>query len=122
MATTSFTRRRRTDERGQASVELVALLPLIVLLGALLVQGVLAGWALWSAGAGARAAARAQAIGAAPLAAARGALPAGLREEVSVRTDGEEVRVRVRVPRLVGGVPLGTVEARSRFTPQGGGA
>lgn len=122
MANRSFIGRPRPDERGQASVELVALLPLIVVLGALLVQGVLAGWALWSAGAGARAAARAQAIGAAPLPAARGALPAGLREEVSVRTQGEQVRVRVRIPRLVSGVPLGSVEAGSRYTPQGGGA
>ena len=109
-------------ESGQASVELVALLPLIVLLGALLVQGALAGWAQWSAGGGARAAARAQAIGAAPLPAARAAVSRGLQPGVRVRVAGEEVRVRVRIPALVAGLGLGSVEARSRFTPQGAGS
>ena len=49
-------------EVGQASVETVALLPLVVLVGALLWQAVVAGQALWLSGAAARAAARAAAV------------------------------------------------------------
>jgi len=50
-------------EVGQASVETVALLPLVVLVGALLWQAVVAGQALWLSAAAARAAARAAAVG-----------------------------------------------------------
>jgi hypothetical protein len=49
--------------RGQASVELVALLPLLALNALALWQGVVAAQAAWLAGGAARAAARAQALG-----------------------------------------------------------
>jgi hypothetical protein len=115
-------RTRTDDDGGQASVELVALLPLILGIGLLLVQGVVVGWAEWSAGGAARAAARAHAVGAAPLPAARGAVAGGLRGATSVVTRSDHVRVRVRVPTLVPGVSLGSVESRSWFTPQDGGS
>jgi len=112
-------RTRGRSENGQASVELVALLPLVVLVGAALVQVALAGWVQWSAGGAARAAARAHAVGQSPLSAARHAVPRRLRPAVRVRVDGEAVRVVVRVPSLVRGLRVGEVQARARFTPQG---
>lgn len=109
---------RRPTDSGQASVEFVALLPLIGLVGALLVQATLFGWAQWSAGGAARAAARAHALGSPTLVAARAAVPERLRPAVQVRTRMDAVEVRVRVPRLVPGIAAGTVTARSRFPAQ----
>lgn len=107
------------SHRGQATVELVAMLPLVVLLGAVVWQLAMAGQAQWLAGSAARAAARAQAVGQDPAAAARGVLPARLEDGLRVarRTDGA-VEVAVPVP-LVGGVGrLTTVSGRARFAPQ----
>jgi hypothetical protein len=105
--------------RGQASVELVALLPLAAVLACALWQGVVAGQAAWLAGTAARSAARAAALGQDAQGAARTALPRHLRGGVLVRTgrDGA-VRVRVAVPLVTGGGRLGTVSARARFEPQ----
>src|SRR5947209_12048116 len=86
------------DASGQASVELVAILPLIALVVGVLWQAVLAGEAVWSAAGAARAAARAQAVGSDPLVAARGALPDALRSGVRVDPQGGGVRVRLAVP------------------------
>ena len=72
-------------EGGQASVETVALLPLVVLVGALLWQAVVAGQALWLSGAAARAAARAAAVGADAQAAAKATLPPRLESGLRVR-------------------------------------
>ena len=58
-------------QRGQASVELVALLPLVVALLAGLWQAAVAGHAAWAAAGAAQAAARAVAVGADARAAAR---------------------------------------------------
>lgn len=113
-------RRPRPPASGQASVEFVALLPLVVLVGAVLLQGALAGWAVWSAGGAARAAARAHALGRPVLPAARAAVPAGLRDALVVRREGSAVRVLVRVPALVPWAAPGRVGARARFTPQDG--
>ena len=85
-------------DSGQASVETVALLPLVALVGALLWQGLLVGQAAWLAGSAARGAARAQAVGADPRAAAAAALPERLRRGLVVRAGASDVRVRVRVP------------------------
>jgi len=95
---------------GQASVELVATLPVLVALAAGCWQAVVAAQCWWLAGVGARAAARAEAVGASPLAAARRSLPVGRRPGVSVTTgrDGR-VTVRLPVPGLVGGSRLGRV-------------
>jgi hypothetical protein len=110
----------RFAEHGQASVELMALLPLIAVLAALLWQAVVAGQAVWFAGSAARAAARANAIGADERAAARRVLPERLEEGVAVhREDGREgVRVAVEIPSVIGSVRLGTVSARARLQDQ----
>jgi hypothetical protein len=105
-------------QAGQASVETVALLPLVALLGALAWQVALAGQAAWLAGAAARSAARAHALGDAPLPAARKTVPPRLRAGLIAYADGEGVRVRVRVPVVVPGADLGAVEARAQLPPQ----
>jgi hypothetical protein len=111
-------------QQGQASVELVTLLPLIALVGALLWQAVVAGQALWLAGAAARAAARAAAVGGAGAAepAARAALPPRLAHGLAVRTDagGRSVRVTLRIPSVLTGGALTTTDARAAFPEQGG--
>jgi pilus assembly protein CpaE len=104
--------------RGQASVETVALLPLVVLVGALLWQGLLAGQAAWLAGSAARGAARAAAVGGDPAAAARAALPGRLERGLRVRVGEAGVRVRVRVPAVVGGGSVLAVSARASLRRQ----
>jgi len=106
------------DEHGQASVELIAILPLAGLVALVLWQAVVAGQAAWSAAGAARAAARAQAVGGDPLAAARAAVPAGLREGVRVRPASDTVHVRVAVPLVLAGGSLGAVDSSARPLPQ----
>jgi hypothetical protein len=109
-------------EDGQAAVELVAALPFVVLLAAILWQAALAGQAAWLAGSAARAAARAQAVGGDPASAARGVLPTRLERGLRVRLRaGGGVTVTVPVPLVAGGGRLTTVDARARFEPQGAG-
>lgn len=95
----------RAGERGQASVELLAVLPAAAVLLAACWQGVLAGQAWWLAGQAGRAAARAAVVGGDPLTAARGALPAGAwrRGVVVQRLADGRLRVRLRIPALPGG-------------------
>ena len=110
---------RCRGERGQATVELVGVLPLVVVLGFAVWQGAVAGQAIWMAGAAARAAARAEALGADPLPAARAILPPRLEDGLHVRArDGGGVRVTVRIPAVVGAGALGTTSAGARFVPQ----
>lgn len=86
-------------ENGQATVELIGIAPALILAGALAWQLVLVGHTAWLAAHAARAAARAQLVGADPRAAARSALPATLERGLEVRsTDRGAVRVRVPVP------------------------
>jgi len=111
----------RSDQRGQAAVELVAILPLLVALFFGLWQVTLLGHASWSAAAAARAAARAQALGLDPRAAARAHLPLGLERGLRVRAsdDSEAVTVSVSVPSVLGGAGrLGRVSSRAAFAGQ----
>jgi hypothetical protein len=108
----------RSRQSGQATVETVALLPLVVLVGALLWQTVVAGQALWLSGAAARAAARAAAVGADAEAAAKGALPPRLESGLRVRAAAGGVRVAVRVPSVLSGGSIATVQSRAAFPGQ----
>jgi pilus assembly protein CpaE len=93
---------RLRSEAGQASVEMVAVLPFVLLVGALCWQFALAGHAAWLSAHAARAGARADAVGADVGAAARSALPAGLERELKVKRLSEGgVRVEVQVPLLL---------------------
>ena len=90
------------SEHGQASVEMLAALPFVLLAGAIAWQLCLAGWTAWMSSHAARAAARADAVGRSPDAAARSALPSTLRTDLRVRRRASGgVEVRVRVPTLV---------------------
>jgi hypothetical protein len=108
-------RRPTTREDGQASVELVAIIPALLIAVLVAAQLGLVGWALWSAGAAARAGARAAHVGGDAEAAARSALPSPLREGATV-TDEDEVGVRVRVPALIPGLPRIPLEASAALT------
>jgi hypothetical protein len=99
---------------GQASVELVAVLPALAACLLIAVQAVAAGWALWSAGNAARAGARAEQVGADAEAVARRALPGRLRDGAEVRA-GDGVRVKVPVPGVIPGIELPAVSAASRL-------
>jgi pilus assembly protein CpaE len=93
---------RTESERGQAAVELLGVLPAVLLAALAAWQIVLAGHTLWLAGNAARVAARAEAVGRDPLAAARTALPEHLRRGAIVRDrGGGRVDVRVRLPIVV---------------------
>jgi hypothetical protein len=107
-------------DHGQATVELVALLPLMAVLAAVLWQGVLAGQAVWLAGSAARAAARASAVGTDARAAARRVLPARLERGLVVRRAERDggVRVAIAVPAIIGSGRLTTVSARARMQDQ----
>lgn len=104
---------------GQASVELVALLPLAGLLVALLWQALLAGETVWLSGVAARAAARAAALGADPAAAARAVLPARFERGLRVRRDPDgSIALGLRVPAALGRGTIAAVTTRARFEAQ----
>lgn len=113
---------RGSREHGQATVELVALLPLVAVLAGILWQAALTGQAIWLSGSAARAAARASAIGHDARAAARRVLPDRLERGLVVveRPGGarDGVRVAIRIPAIVGGATLATVSARARLRDQ----
>ena len=111
---------RRDGEGGQASVELIAAIPALVLVTLLVAQLALAGYALWSAGVAARAGARAAYVGGDGERAARSSLPRPLREGATL-SDRRGVRVRVRVPWLVPGLPRVPVTARAGLGVGDGG-
>jgi len=93
-------------------VELVAAIPVLLVVTLLVAQLAVAGFALWSAGAASRAGARAAYVDGDAKAAARGSLPSPLREGATIK-DGDGVSVRVRAPSLVPGIPAMPVTARS---------
>lgn len=108
----------RSDD-GQASVEFIALLPLVGLLIALAWQALLAGEAVWLGASAARAAARAEALGRDPVRAARGVLPGRYERGLRVRAvrDGS-VAVAIAIPTVVGAGSLGSFTARAQFEVQ----
>lgn len=90
------------SERAQASVELLAAVPFVLLVGALCWQLALTGHAAWTTAHAARAAARADVVGSDVGAAARSALPGALERGLEVERLVEGgVRVRVHVPLLL---------------------
>ena len=111
--------RSTPGERGQASVEFVALLPCIIAVVAVVAQALLAGQAAWEARVASRAAARANAFGHDAATAARGHLRAGLERSLIVKASTEgDVRVSIRIPSIVPSLSLGRVSATSHFRPQ----
>jgi hypothetical protein len=106
-------------EEGTASVELVAVVPLLLLAVLAAAQIALAGQALWSASVAARAGARAALVGGDAEAAALGALPPALRRGAEV--DGSDgVAVEVPMPRLLPQLPSLKLRARTELEPGDG--
>lgn len=85
-------------QRGQALVELLAGLPLLIALGLALLQVLATGYAAVLAGSAAEAGALALAGGGDARAAAERALPDWSRKRIAVEVGEEVVRVRLRPP------------------------
>jgi Flp pilus assembly protein TadG len=92
------------DSRGQASVELVAALPALLLAAAIALQLFVAGYTLTLADGAAEAGALALASGSPVADAARGALPGWAKDDVAVSVRGGTVTVRLLPPSPLHGV------------------
>jgi len=109
---------------GQASVELLAILPALILCVVIAAHVLPSGWALWSAADAARVGARAEHVGGEGAEAARAALPAPLRAasgrpaERQVESGERGVRVEVDVPGLLPGVGHSRIGAAARLEPE----
>jgi hypothetical protein len=86
------------EQRGQATVELIAGVPVLLLAGLAALQLLAAGYALTLADGAAEAGALALASGGSAAEAARGALPGWAEEDVAVAVEGGRVTVRLRPP------------------------
>lgn len=85
-------------ERGQATVELVAALPALLLAALVALQLLAAGYAMTLADGAAEAGALALASGGSAAEAAREALPGWAKDDVAVAVEGDKVSVRLRPP------------------------
>ena len=85
-------------ERGQATVELIAALPALLLAGLVALQLLATGYAMTLADGAAEAGALALASGGSATEAARAALPGWAEDDVSIRVEGGKVSVRLRPP------------------------
>jgi hypothetical protein len=107
------------NQRGQAAVEFVALLPVVVGLAVVVWQVVVIGYANWVAHSAARAAARAHALGENPRLAAQRIVPVGLKPGVRIgEARDNRVEVKLRLP-VVGQLGrFGEVKANAHFERQ----
>jgi hypothetical protein len=85
-------------QRGQAAVELVGMVPLVLLVGLVMLQLLAVGYAKVLAGAAAEAGALALVAGADPEAGVREALPGWSRARARIEVSGGRVTVRLRPP------------------------
>lgn len=92
------------DEKGQASVELVAGLPALLLAGLVALQLLAAGYALTLADGAAEAGAAAIAAGRSPGRAVTAALPGWAEEGVRFEARGGRVEVHLRPPSVIPGL------------------
>ncbi|MBJ7332170.1 MAG: hypothetical protein JHC95_19900 [Solirubrobacteraceae bacterium] len=88
-------------EHGQSTIEVLALLPLLLAIVLAVAQLLAAGMAREQAGTAAHAGAMAILQGEDPEDAAREALPAWSRKRLAVRVRGRQVRVTLRPPSVV---------------------
>jgi len=113
-------RRGLARERGQVSVELLGMLPLLLISALLVWQLLLAGYAVNSAENAARNASRAEGLGKDGEEAAKDSLSFGLEKGAKVQIDGDKATVSVRVPIVAPGVSSGdlTVERDAELPSQ----
>ena len=90
-----------TSERGQATVELLATIPLLLIAGAISLQLLLAGYALTLADGAAEAGGLALAAGRPAKSAAEESLPSWAEDRAEVAVHGGEVTVRLAPPSLL---------------------
>jgi hypothetical protein len=91
-------------ERGQATVELLAAIPLLLIAGAIALQLLLVGYALTLVDGAAEAGALALAVGRPAKSAAEGSLPAWAGDRAEIAVKGGEVTVRLTPPSLLAAV------------------
>ena len=90
--------RRLRAEQGQALVEVVAAVPVLLLVGLVLMQALAVGYAAVLAGTAAHAGALALAAGGDARAGVRESLPGWSRAGARIEVSGGQVRVRLRPP------------------------
>jgi hypothetical protein len=93
-----------TNERGQASVELIGALPALIALGLVLLQLLAIGYSSVLAGGAAEAGALALAGGSDARKAVEEALPGWSEADARVQVEGGAVRVRLRPPSPIAAV------------------
>lgn len=89
------------SQRGQASVELVGMVPAVLVVGLVVLQLLAVGYSKVLAGTAAEAGALARAGDGSPGEAARRAVPGWARARMRVQVRGGEVRVRMRPPSVL---------------------
>jgi hypothetical protein len=112
--------RRFRSSDGQVAAELVAVVPLLIVVALAVGQLAIAGYALWTAGSAARAGARAAEVGGDAERAARSALPGWLEDGARIETD-DPVGVRLKAPALLPGAPAIPVAAETRLGAEDAG-
>jgi hypothetical protein len=108
---------RFRSESGQSAAELVAVVPILIVVTLALAQLAIAGYALWTAGTAARAAARAEEVGGDPRGAAHSAVPTWLERRMWIDT-GDPIEVRLAAPALLPGAPAIPVSAKTALGPE----
>ncbi len=103
-------------ESGQSAAELVAVIPLLLVVVLALAQAAIAGHAAWSAANAARAAARVAHVGGDAEEAALASLPEHLAKGAEI-DDNNGVEVRVKAPALLPGVPSISLSASASLDP-----
>lgn len=112
-------RTRRHRDRGQASVEFIGMLPILIVIGLALVQFGIAAYAIQQVGTGARAAARTASHDdpeISPEAAGRAAMSDWIAKSAQftlstgVYYDEVEVTATVTIPSIIPGIGLGDTE------------
>jgi len=108
------------EQGGQATVETVAAVPLLLTVGAVLLQILATGYATALADGAAEAGALALANGRPAVAAARDALPGWASEEATVRVSGGEVTVSLSPPTPLPALAGRLAVSSSAFARPGG--
>jgi hypothetical protein len=110
-----------SEERGQASIELVAALPALLLAAFLALQLLATGYALTVADGAAEAGALALAAGRPAVGAVRGALPGWARDGAEIEVRGGRVSVTVRPPSPLAALAERLAVSSSAAARPGGG-